>query len=110
MSLEISTPKIAQVIMLPTLTRVQYLVMIAQPHAYFINKKAKIYCCSNIGLTLTLTIRAIISANTQQEVISSLAHMRRPIFSHCPVYALHLIVRHVDEYSTCWKCSINKQH
>ena len=31
MSLEISKPKIAQVITLPTLTRVQNLVMIAQP-------------------------------------------------------------------------------
>ena len=32
MSLEIVTPKIAQVIALPTLTRVQYLVMVAQPN------------------------------------------------------------------------------
>ena len=32
MSLEISTPKSAKVITLQTLTRVQYLVMIAQPH------------------------------------------------------------------------------
>ena len=51
MSLEITTPKFAQVIALPTLTRVQYLVMIAQPHAYFINKTANIYVKKTKGLT-----------------------------------------------------------